>query len=543
MARSLRGLFSTVAALLVGLVAYGADAQSGNFTTFADFLAAYNGTDLTIFTAALNKTGLTNTIASIGGTVFIPTDAAFASFATSLGLANATALLDLSQDVVAALLKFHVTPRKVDMTTPFFFLGLNLTDAATASEMFSELKTLYTPAGSEKTVYLNVTTNITDWKASTVKSVRAAASLVGNVTVPFTAVGNATVAVISQVMAWWYSSIADAISDNSRLDLLALSLKNNGMWSGLYDEKLSRTLFAPADGAVQSVQTDLTIDMRANSTVAKDMLNYMQAYGINTSANFSADTRANYTYTSIFANQTLTAAQTGANNVSVISKGTVARLAYGTIQVGGPTPRSLIHILSYPVVPTVTNIWTLIKDDPNFSVLVGLFVREGKELERLQGRVVDGQTSVNPQAYTLMAPSNAAFAKFANTYNTVVSNITNLIGASSLGFFLRNHIIVGSYNTNNLTAGVQLTTAGLSSKKVGVTTSGSSIVLEGAKSTATLVAPFNTEVAYGWAYVQVIDFPLVPEEVILPTPGSAGAALPSVVVLLAGLVAALVVMI
>ncbi len=34
-------------------------------------------------------------------------------------------------------------------------------------------------------------------------------------------------------------------------------------------------------------------------------------------------------------------------------------------------------------------------------------------------------------------------------------------------------------------------------------TSGNNIVLTGAKSSATLVSPFNTEVAYGWTYIQV----------------------------------------
>ncbi len=40
-------------------------------------------------------------------------------------------------------------------------------------------------------------------------------------------------------------------------------------------------------------------------------------------------------------------------------------------------------------------------------------------------------------------------------------------------------------------------------KKLVVTTSGSSIILAADKTVGTLVAPFNTAVAYGWSYIQV----------------------------------------
>ncbi|KAG2422353.1 hypothetical protein HXX76_016113 [Chlamydomonas incerta] len=513
MARSSHGLLS-LAGLLVGLAAYGANAQSGNFTTFADFVAAYNGTDLTIFTAALNKTGLSSTIASFNGTIFIPNDAAFTSFATSLGLANATALLNLSQDVLTSLLKYHVLPLKVDITTPSFLVSSNLSTPTAAAAMYSKLVTLQTPT--------------------------ATASLVSSVTIPFTSAGNASVAVITQVMAWWYSTIADAINDNSRFNQLEVALMNNGLWAGLSDESLRLVVFAPENSALLGVRTDFNIDMKPNSTMATNMMTYMQTYNdVWQNTNFTANVNANYTFTSIYNNMTVVANQTGANKVAVRSMGSVAQLTGGTIQIGGPYPKSLIHVMGYPLIPTTTNIWALIEKDPNFSVLVSLFLKEGKEYQRLQERIVNGQTTSTATPYTLMAPNNAALNKFAANYNTVVGNLTDLIGANNLAAFLRNHIIIGSYNTANLTAGVQLSSIQTTTKKIVVTTSGSTIYLAADKTIGTVIAPFNNAVAYGWTYVQVLDYPLVPEVVTLPSGGSAGTVLPSLMVVLMGLVAAL----
>ncbi|KAG2422352.1 hypothetical protein HXX76_016112 [Chlamydomonas incerta] len=544
------GLLS-LAGLLVGLAAYGANAQSGNFTTFADFVAAYNGTDLTIFTAALNKTGLTDTVANYSdGTVFIPNDAAFASFATSLGLSNATALLSLPMDTLTALLKYHVVSHKVTINTA------NFTDnpILKPSDWVTIYQRLPTLAPSVTAMnYLNLTTNITDWKSSTVKSPWATAKLVSNVTEPFTFVGTVRMAVINSVMAWWYSSIADAISDNDRLVTLKQSLVNNGLWANLNNKELSLTLFAPYDVALLP-RFNYNINATDNSTTVRNMLTYLHTYGTN-NANFSADIQASYTYTSLYNNMTLVVNQTGANSVTVKSVGTTAKVitatgtgtgVTGMIQIGGPVPKSFVHMIDTTPIPVVTNIWAVLSQDPNFSELVKLFVKEGIEIKTLQKSVI---TYPN----TVLAPNDAALRKLAADYGTVVANVSSVIGifGQDLGDFLRNHIVRGSYSKEALTSGVQLTTemTPTTSKMVNVSIQGGATVLASDKSSATIVAPSNVEVVYGWSYIQAINYPLVPQTVRLQTigrggsstggGGSAGTLLPSVLVVLMGLVAAL----
>ncbi|KAG2447592.1 hypothetical protein HYH02_007515 [Chlamydomonas schloesseri] len=535
MARSIRGSLGATALLLVGLSAYVVNSQTPSYATLAEFIASYNGTDLTVFSAALNKTGLTNAVASLNnGTVFIPNDAAFASFATSLGLANAAALLNLSQDMVAALLKFHVVPSKVTIAT-----------AADVAQ-YSKMATMATPAvGATEQQYLSLVANQTE-NSYSVKSPRATAKFAPISTSAgsplFTAVGASQVVVVTQVLATWYNSIGEAINDNSRLLSLRSALMQNDMWAELYNTSLSRTLFAPTDGAVDGVRTDFNIDMKSNSTIAKEMLNYMQAVGP-LAVNFSADATATYSFTSLLCcNQMITVNQTGANAVTVSSLGSVAKLTtYGTIQVGGPTAKALIHIIGYPLIPTVTNIWAMITKEPNLSVLAGLFLAEGKEYKKLAAITVNGQTTAGAVPYTLLAPMNDAFKIATNKYSA--NSVADLIGAANLGAFLRNHVVVGSYSTDNLTAGVQLTTlesqtAGTSSKKLAVTANNKTITLAADQSTANIFIK-NNQVAYGWSYIHAIDFPLFPGfPFILPPGGSAGAVLPSVAVLLAGLVAA-----
>ncbi|KAG2423261.1 hypothetical protein HXX76_015411 [Chlamydomonas incerta] len=314
---------------------------------------------------------------------------------------------------------------------------------AAAATAFSSLATLSTPlTGTSTSQYLNLTTNVTNWKSSTLTSPRATATFVTTTTEPLT-----------------------AISADSRLNLLQRALINNGLWKGLQDESLNRTVFASADSGITGVNNDFNINVQANSTIATNMLNYMQAYGTQ-NTNFTADVNANYTYVSLYGNRTVTANQTGANAVAVNSLGSVTKITYGTLQVGGPAPKSLIHIVGY-----------VIETDPNLSVLVGLFLTEGKEYKKLQAIIVGGQTTTSASPYTLVAPNNAALNKFAANYNTAVGNLTSLIGLNNLAAFLRrpadssimhhsfawmappqNHIVVGSYRTENLTAGVQLTT-------------------------------------------------------------------------------------
>lgn len=94
------------------LAACGGGDEDHNPGTLAE-VAAANG--FTALVAAADKAGLVPALSrsSSSLTVFAPTDAAFTSLATTLGFADATAMVTaLEGDTLASILQYHVLPSK-----------------------------------------------------------------------------------------------------------------------------------------------------------------------------------------------------------------------------------------------------------------------------------------------------------------------------------------------------------------------------------------------------------------------------------------------
>jgi len=193
----------------------------------------------TALLAAATKAGLDDELAAANAnlTVFAPTDAAFASLATSLGFANAGAMVTaLPATALASILSYHVLPAK---KTAADLVAGGATQA-----------TIYSFSGSATTLALNTTGGV---------KITDAALTTANVSAANVPASNGVIHVVDKVLVPpGVLTVVQMAQANPTFSSLVSAVGTAGL-AGALSGTGPFTVFAPTNTAFASAPTGLTV--------------------------------------------------------------------------------------------------------------------------------------------------------------------------------------------------------------------------------------------------------------------------------------------
>ncbi|KAG2427763.1 hypothetical protein HXX76_012088 [Chlamydomonas incerta] len=503
MAQSVRSPAAALVALCLVLSLAAASAQS----TILQVLQANN---LTLLMAAVRAAGLEATLNATAGTVgganitlFAPTDAALTATASDLGTTPA-ALLGLGS-ALAPILTAHIT-------------GAALLSAAI-------------PDGSSNLATLTTGQNLTVSKVNGTVTVRSLGSD-AVVRAADLRAGGSVIHLVDRLLLPVYTSLASAVARRPELSSLLSAVTAAGLATTLSNPALSVTLFAPTNAALDAGAAYATA-VRANLT---DVLTYHVATSRVLAA---AVTSTPATLTTLNARANLTAALVGASVVVTPVGATRAAVLAADIPVGlnvaanSSSPRSVIHVINATLVPFYTTVANAAERAGLTTLLAAVAASDAAFATALADPGFNG---------TVLAPSNAAFTAALTSLKLNASQL--LADKDNLRRILNAHIIPNAaVRSSQLTNNQTIRT--LANATLTVRINGTTVTFAAAKSSAN-VAQADVAVGNGRSIVHVIDYVLLPADIMLNITtsgggggGAAGMAAPSLLTLLSSALALL----
>ena len=382
---------------------------------------ASSNSDLSTLVTALKKTGLDVVLAnkSSNFTVFAPTNAAFTSLLTELGVSS---LNDIPNETLKKVLLYHV---------------LN------GNKKASQIETGYYSSmsegpstGSKLSLYIDMSDTQINARAA-IKQTDVMAD-------------NGVIHIIDKVIL--PMSITDHAVANPSFTSLVAALSKAELVSALNDAAKTYTVFAPTNEAFSALLSELgaTLDDLSSETLTPILL-----YHVVNGYVPSSEVKTGYI-------QTLSTAFGEKVSLQVnVSNGVKLNSSVNVIATDVVATNGIIHVIDKVLLPpTVVEI---AQQNPLFSTLV-LAVIKAELAETLSGE----------GPFTVFAPTNDAFAALFSSLN--VSGI-DALSKEALTPILLAHVVSGNIQSKDLSSGSVATLN--ESKSLDVAVSGSSVKIDG----------------------------------------------------------------
>lgn len=382
---------------------------------------ASSNPDLSVFVEALEKTGLDDALSSKSSkfTVFAPTNAAFASLLTELGVSS---LNDIPNETLEKVLLYHVMDdeaRASQISTGYY---------STLSEGPAE--------NSKLSIYVDMSATKINNRASITKT-----DVMAN---------NGVIHLIDKVLL--PMNITQHAAANSSFSSLVAALSKAELVSALNDSSKTYTVFAPTNEAFTALLSALgtTLDDLSAETLTPILL-----YHVVDGFVPSSEVTAGYIPTLSTAFDENVSLQVSVDD-GVKLNNTVNVTATDVVATNG-----IIHVIDNVLLPpTVVEV---AQQNPMFSTLV-LAVIKAELAETLSGE----------GPFTVFAPTNDAFSALFTTLN--VSGI-DALSKEALTPILLAHVVSGNVQSGDLSSGSVATLN--DDKSLDIAVSGSSVTIDG----------------------------------------------------------------
>ncbi len=368
--------------------------------------------------AALSKADLVGALNGDGPlTVFAPTNAAFASLASGLGV-QVTDLLDLPD--LKDILLYHVASGQLT--------GEKLLESGSATTLEGNALAV-SKNGDAVVVNSNSTVTTADVLAT-----------------------NGVIHIIDAVLLPPKPSIVEIAQDNANFSTLVAAVTKADLVGALSgQDKL--TVFAPTNAAFEALATSLNVQVTdlLDLPNLKDILLYHVASGsLNAQSLLSSGSAAT------LQGRIVTVAQNGAS-VSINGNSTVSSADI-------EASNGIVHVIDTVLLPPTKNIVEVAQGDPQFSTLVAAVVKAD----------LTGALSAEGPL-TVFAPTNTAFEALATSLNLQVADLLDL---PNLKDILLYHVASGQFAGADVSAAGSATT--LEGSTVSAKVVGSDLVLNDA---------------------------------------------------------------
>jgi len=456
---------------------------------------ASNNPDFSILVAAVTKADLATTLSSNNQlTVLAPTNAAFAKLAgTSLdafsSVAKINAVTDAAQiSALRSVLLYHVlADRKATADFPNGS-SAQVTQKPASAGVNDNTVYLTKNAGG---VFINGGTKVV---TADVAASNGIIHAIDNVLLPPTQTIAAIVAANASANPPQFTQLLRALQRPAAAALLAPASAPGS----------SLTVFAPTDAAFQAMLTALSL---SNLDQVPDaiLLSVLQLHIVNNARAFSSDLTNNQTVATLGGNVTV-----GVNGAAVTVRGTGnGMMAANVSSANVLATNGVVHIIDRVLLPNLPagpgNIVQVATANADFSTLVAAVAKTD---------LVTTLSGTGP--FTVLAPTNAAFAKLAGTtldaFSTAakINAVTDAAQISALRSVLLYHVLANRRAAADFPNGssAQVTqkpaSAGVIDNTVYLTRSGNSVFINGGTRVVT------ADVAASNGVIHAIDNVLLP---------------------------------
>ncbi|GLI69524.1 hypothetical protein VaNZ11_014164, partial [Volvox africanus] len=498
--------------------------------SFPNLLAAINAhPNLTVVAQLVQKTGLDTILAANNSaTALLPTDKAFEAFAPT------DALLSLDVTALRKLLLFHIVDDAMDATV------LSLKNSFI---VFSWLRQAYKQP-----------TSFTIFTANYVSSLGFGAPPgPGNFTVfgrgssSATAVetdivvnnGRSYVHLINNVLAFWYTSVSEALTYTGSSDFQA-ALQLNGLLNLLESGTTASpyNIFAPGNDAIAAAKYmyGAALNLSVASTVSKDFLSYYISNTSSVQQNSQQQTTPSpdftqpgtYTLYSLSGDKLKIDATTSRIYAVTETFENASIWPFVQLPVGGLIPTAYVSSFFPMLIPVPVTIYKwLTSQTATYSVLLDLLNKN----PRIRVALASPNSSI-----TLLAPSDAAFSAFLRKYHySSLDEFLRYHDRNASQMLLENHIISGARTLSTFKDGERVVTQ--RGDILVVKLIGNSVMFSTKNDSASVVPQVkDVSIFYGRSYVQMMDFPLIPSTLMVHdaddiSGGGSSTALPSLILL------------
>lgn len=382
---------------------------------------ASSNPDLSRLVEALKKTGLDADLANLSSnlTLFAPTNAAFTSLFTQLGVSS---LNEIPNEILSKVLLYHLKQGK--------------STAAQISTGYYSTLAAGPEAGLKLSMYIDMSATKINGRASITKTDMMA--------------DNGVIHIIDKVLL--PMSISDQAAANPSFSSLVAALSKANLVSALNDDTKTYTVFAPTNEAFTALLSALgvTLNDLTSETLTPILLYHVVSGYIPSSA--------------ITAGYFPTLSKAFGKNVSLqisVAGGVKLNNTVKVIATDVVATNGIIHVIDKVLLPpTVVDI---AQQNELFSILV-LAVVKADLVGTLSGK----------GPFTVFAPTNDAFKALFTTLN--VSGI-DALSKEALTPILLAHVVSGNIQSGDLiTATVPTLNA---AKSLNVVVSGSSVTIDG----------------------------------------------------------------